>query len=68
MFFLIWERELQIQIKALSYIYIYNMLPKVGLLEETKRGGKEKEWQRVNNIEIYHTCVGIGTTKCTENY
>jgi hypothetical protein len=44
------------------------MLPKVGLLEETKRGGKEKEWQRVNNIEIYHTCVGIGTTKCTENY
>jgi hypothetical protein len=36
------------------YMYIQNMFPKVGLLQETKGGGKEEE----NDIEIYHICVG----------
>jgi hypothetical protein len=34
------------------------MFPKVGLLEETKGGGKEEENNRVNNTEIHHSCVG----------
>jgi hypothetical protein len=55
------------QIQAPSYIhiciYIYtytqNTLPTVGLLEVTRRGGKEEEnGKRMNNIEIHHTCIG----------
>jgi hypothetical protein len=34
------------------------MFPKVGVLEEIKRGGKEENKDRVNNNEIYHFCVG----------
>jgi hypothetical protein len=34
-----------------------NMYPKVGWLEETKGGGKEKKNDRVNN-EICHIWVG----------
>jgi hypothetical protein len=41
------------------------MFPKVGLLEETKGGGKE-EWWRVNNNEIHHIYVGTRHNE-TEN-
>jgi hypothetical protein len=34
------------------------MYPKMGLVEETMRGGK-KERMIANNNEIYHICVGI---------
>jgi hypothetical protein len=41
------------------------MYPKVGLLEETKGGGKEEKNDRMNNNEIHHTCVG---TRHKETY
>jgi hypothetical protein len=47
------------------------MFPKVGLLEETKGGGKEEENNRVNNTEIHHSCVGTRhkeTLKTVEQY
>jgi hypothetical protein len=34
----------------------------------TEGGGKEGKTDKVNNIEIYHICVGIRHMKCTENY
>jgi hypothetical protein len=34
------------------------MFPKVGLLEETRGGGKEEMINRVGNIEIHHMCIG----------
>jgi hypothetical protein len=43
------------------YKYVQNKFPKAGLLEEPKGGGKE--WQRVNNIEINHICVGTRHNK-----
>jgi hypothetical protein len=45
--FSMWKTD-PVQIQALSYILLYmqNMLPKVGLLEETKEGGKEEENDR----------------------
>jgi hypothetical protein len=39
-----------------TYKYIQNMYPKVGLIVETKGGGKEIKI--VNNNEIHHICVG----------
>jgi hypothetical protein len=41
-----------------TYKYIQNMFPKVGQLEETKRGEKEGKNDRLNNYEIFHICVG----------
>jgi hypothetical protein len=38
----------------------------VGLLKETKEGGKEKKNDRVNNNETYHICVRMRHTKHTE--
>jgi hypothetical protein len=49
------------QIQPLSYIE--NMFPKVGLLEETKRGGKEEKDDRVNNNEMHNICVGTRHSK-----
>jgi hypothetical protein len=46
--------------------YILNIFPKVGLLKETKEGGKEKKNDRVNNNETYHICVRMRHTKHTE--
>jgi hypothetical protein len=43
------------------------MFPKVGLLQETKGGGKEK-WQRINNNKINHICVGTRHKKTAEWY
>jgi hypothetical protein len=37
--------------------YTQNMYPKVGLVEETKEGGK-KERKIVKNNETHHICVG----------
>jgi hypothetical protein len=39
-----------------TYKYTQNMYPKVGLVEETKGGGKEGKI--VNNNEIHHICLG----------
>jgi hypothetical protein len=40
-----------------THIFIQNMYPKVGLVEETKGGGKEEN--KANNNEVHHICVGI---------
>jgi hypothetical protein len=34
---------------------------------ELRGGGKGKENDRVNNIEIHHICAGRGHNTCTEN-
>jgi hypothetical protein len=39
------------------------MFPIVGLLEETKGGGKEEKNGSVNNNEIYYICVGTSHNK-----
>jgi hypothetical protein len=42
------------------------MYPKVGLVEETKGGGKEEKI--VENNEIHHICVGTRHKEITENW
>jgi hypothetical protein len=39
-----------------TYKYTQNMYPKVGLVEETKKGGVER--RKDNNNEVCHLCVG----------
>jgi hypothetical protein len=53
MFSLKCERQIQIQIQVLAVIYVcvYNIFPKVGLLEETKGEQKEEENDRMNNTK-----------------
>jgi hypothetical protein len=44
--------------------YIYNIVPKLQLLEEAKGEGIEGKNGRLHNNEIHHICVG---TRHTEN-
>jgi hypothetical protein len=53
------------------YIGIYRMFPKVEVLEETKRGGKEEKNDRVNNTEIHDVCrdeVRLNALETVEQY
>jgi hypothetical protein len=50
-------------INIYTFKYIQNLFPKVGLLEETKRGGKEEKNDRVNKNEVHQICVGTRHNK-----
>jgi hypothetical protein len=45
-----------------AYKYVQNMYPKVGLVKEAKRRGKEGK-----EDEIYHVCVGKDARKHNKN-
>jgi hypothetical protein len=57
--------NINISIIIYTYKHILNIFPKVGLLEETKEGGKEEKNNTVNNNEIHHRNVGL--TQHTED-
>jgi hypothetical protein len=56
-FSLICGIQVQYKYRQNTQKYIQSVNPKVRLVEETK--GRGKEGEKVNNNEIYYTCVGI---------